>query len=122
MTNTSFPSESMSLVSISLVLHELPSQPTVATLTEAYRLLKPGGVLVISEMDPSTPDFIKLRSSPVILILKSTEPYLDEYFQIANKLPVILQNIGFDSVRIGKATNRHMTILAIKSGILDLRI
>ena len=39
--------ESVGFVNICLVLHELPAAESKAVLTEAYRILKPGGTLAM---------------------------------------------------------------------------
>jgi hypothetical protein len=47
------------------------------------------------EMDPSAPGYIKLQRTPwLYAILKSTEPYLEEYFNMAPQLQSTLRNIG----------------------------
>ena len=64
------------VVSLSLVIHELPPEVTRAVCAEAYRLLKPGsGQLWITEMDFQTPAFAKLRANPLLFsFIRSTEP------------------------------------------------
>ena len=49
------PDGSVDLVSLCLVLHELPGSATDDILSEAARALKPGGHLAIFEMDPRRP-------------------------------------------------------------------
>lgn len=44
---TGLPAGSADLVSISLVLHELPQHATRAVIREAYRVLRPQGVLSV---------------------------------------------------------------------------
>lgn len=47
------------------------------------------------EMDPSAPGYIKLQRTPwLYAILKSTEPYLEEYFNMAPQLQTTLSDIG----------------------------
>ena len=47
------------------------------------------------EMDPTAPGYIKLQRTPwLFAILKSTEPYLEEYFNMAPKLQSTLRDIG----------------------------
>jgi hypothetical protein len=47
------------------------------------------------EMDPSAPGYIKLQRTPwLYAILKSTEPYLEEYFNMAPQLQSTLRDIG----------------------------
>ena len=51
--------------------------------------------LFSNEMDPSAPGYIKLQKTPwLYAILKSTEPYLEEYFNIAPILQTTLRDIG----------------------------
>ena len=45
---TAIPNDSVGLVSICLVLHELPRHATEAVLREAHRILSPGGTLGIN--------------------------------------------------------------------------
>ena len=48
-----------------------------------------------SEMDPSAPGYQKLQRTPwLYAILKSTEPYLEEYFNMAPLLQSTLKGIG----------------------------
>jgi ubiquinone/menaquinone biosynthesis C-methylase UbiE len=119
---TKFADNSVSLVSICLVLHELPQKATIEILTEAHRILEKGGKLIIMEMDPSSPGFKKLRANGVLFsVLKSTEPFLGEYFDLAPKLPQILEEVGFPVVSLTAATGRHLAILAQKKGKVDYR-
>jgi ubiquinone/menaquinone biosynthesis C-methylase UbiE len=121
-TDTGLPSASADVVSVCLVMHELPQAVTKQVIAEAYRLLKPGGSLVIMEMDPQAPGYMKLRSNAMLFsLLRSTEPYLDEYFDIAPYLPKVLQDEGFGTVRISAATGRHLCIAATKGGVVDVR-
>ena len=122
LADTGLGDSSVSLVSLCLVLHELPRGETLLALREAFRMLKPGGTLAITEMDPSAPGYVKLRQTPWLFsILRSTEPYLDEYFELASELPMLLQDAGFQTVRIGAATGRHFTTVALKGGVADMR-
>ena len=51
---TGLPSGSVDVVSLSLVIHELPPAATREVAAEALRLLKPGGQLWVTEMDFET--------------------------------------------------------------------
>ena len=73
-SSTGLPSGSVDVVSICLVLHELPRQAAEGVLKEAYRLLKAGGSLLVMEMDPEAPGYVKLRSNAMLFsVLRSTE-------------------------------------------------
>eukprot|EP00611_Tribonema_gayanum_P000770 TRINITY_DN10569_c0_g1_i1.p1 TRINITY_DN10569_c0_g1~~TRINITY_DN10569_c0_g1_i1.p1 ORF type:complete len:397 (-),score=115.21 TRINITY_DN10569_c0_g1_i1:112-1260(-) len=116
------PANSAAFVSLNLVLHELPNDARRAIFAEALRILKPGGALGIMEMDPDAPGQVKLRGNAVLFsIMKSTEPYLDQYFASAGKLAEELLEIGFPVVREAAATGRHKGMVAFKAGAVDLR-
>ena len=125
--NTKLPSNFASVVNIALVLHELPLKAAKEVVTEAYRILKPGGQMWISEMDFEAPAYKAQRENAMLFsLLRATEPYLDEY---ADGMPG-LRNFIVDTfsenannkstdkgfVRITAATGRHYALLAQKGG------
>ncbi|CAM9565530.1 unnamed protein product [Sphacelaria rigidula] len=119
---TGLPDGSASLVSLSLVVHELAGHARREILAEACRILTPGGSLAIMEMDPSAPGYVKLRKNPMVFsILRSTEPYLEVYFSEAAQLDSELFEAGFSTVRKSAPTGRHMAVVAVKGGTLDMR-
>lgn len=107
--STGLKSESFDLVSIFLVCHELPQSATQQIFQEVRRLLRPGGYLAIMDMNPQSEIYGKMP--PYILtLLKSTEPYLDEYFSL--DIEEALEVAGFKNVAIAPNTPRHRTITA----------
>jgi ubiquinone/menaquinone biosynthesis C-methylase UbiE len=106
---TPFPDQSFDLVSTCLMLHELPQHATQAILQEAHRLLKPGGHLAIMDMNPQSDVFATLPPY-VFTLLKSTEPYLDEYFTLDLQQSII--NSGFNPPFIDGNSPRHRTFIA----------
>ncbi|HEY9294942.1 MAG TPA: class I SAM-dependent methyltransferase, partial [Phormidium sp.] len=77
--STGLPTAAFDLVSMCLVCHELPQKATREIFREARRLLRVGGHLTIMDMNPQSEVYAKMP--PYILtLLKSTEPYLDQYF------------------------------------------
>ncbi|PKI33804.1 hypothetical protein CRG98_045813 [Punica granatum] len=105
---TGLPSNSFDLVSISLVLHELPRTATVNMMKESFRLLRPGGTLAIIDQAPNSK---VLQLSPVLFtLLKSTEPFLDEYYMI--NFEETVRETGFVNVTSTLSDARHRTLTA----------
>ena len=104
---------SQDLVSMCLVCHELPQEATRTIFSEAYRTLRPGGVLAIMEMDPTTPAFRRVMSNPVpYTVFKATEPYLLDYCDL--DMEAELRHAGFRTVFSVNNSPRHKTVVAQK--------
>ncbi|MBW4571454.1 MAG: class I SAM-dependent methyltransferase [Tolypothrix carrinoi HA7290-LM1] len=111
--STGLSDASFDLVSIFLMCHELPQSATREIFTEARRLLRPGGHLAIMDMNPKSEIYTQMP--PYILtLLKSTEPYLDEYFAL--DIEQTLVEAGFNAPTITRNTPRHRTVIAQMSG------
>ena len=84
--------DSVDIVSISYVLHELPLPALIRCLKEAYRILRPGGTLGVLDMSH------EVMASSFILqkIFDRTEPYLADYVKFGDARSEILALIGFD--------------------------
>lgn len=107
--STGLPDASFDLVSAFLLFHELPQKAAREILREARRLLRPGGYLTIMDMNPKSEIYVKMP--PYILtLLKSTEPYLDEYFAL--DLEQELVDAGFHPPTITPNSPRHRTVVA----------
>ncbi|MGB5962794.1 MAG: class I SAM-dependent methyltransferase [Coleofasciculaceae cyanobacterium] len=106
---TGLPDASFDLVSACLLFHELPQTASKQILSEARRLLRPGGYLTIMDMNPKSEIYAKMP--PYILtLLKSTEPYLDDYFALDIEQAIV--DAGFETPTITANTMRHRTIVA----------
>jgi ubiquinone/menaquinone biosynthesis C-methylase UbiE len=110
---TGLPSNSFDLVSACLMFHELPQNAAQAIFKEAKRLLKAGGYFCLMDMNPRSPVYKKMPPY-VFTLLKSTEPYLDEYFTL--DLEQALLEAGFDSPSIVPNSPRHRTVMACYQG------
>jgi len=107
--STGLPDASFDLVSAHLLFHELPQSAARAILQEARRLLRPGGTLAIMDMNPHSEIYAKMP--PYILtLLKSTEPYLDQYFGL--DIAQAIYEAGFTQPTITCNSPRHRTIVA----------
>ncbi|NJO40347.1 MAG: class I SAM-dependent methyltransferase [Cyanobacteria bacterium CRU_2_1] len=106
---TGLPDASFDLVSAHLIFHELPRNAAIDILQEARRLLRPGGHLAIMDMNPKSEIYAQMP--PYILtLLKSTEPYLDEYFAL--DLEQAIYDAGFTRPTITCNSPRHRTVIA----------
>lgn len=105
------------VVVLSFVVHELPPAATRDVVREAYRVLKAGGQLWVTEMDFETEGFSKLRASPAFVFVRSTEPYLDVYADFgARGVAEACADAGFGRVEAVAATGRHFSLVAAKDG------
>jgi ubiquinone/menaquinone biosynthesis C-methylase UbiE len=111
--DTKLPAGSFDLVGMCLVAHELPGEATRAVLREAYRLLKPGGVMSIMEMNPQSPAFQRIFNNPIAFAaFKSTEPHLASY--MALDLADAYVSAGFEAPLQAENTPRHRTVVGRK--------
>jgi SAM-dependent methyltransferase len=106
---TGLPTAAYDLITLQFVCHELPQSATRAVLAEAARLLRPGGVIALVDQDPDSA-VIRRLPAPIATLLKSTEPYLEDYFRL--DLPAALQEAGFRNVQRSAADPRHRVLVA----------
>jgi ubiquinone/menaquinone biosynthesis C-methylase UbiE len=107
--STGLPDASFDLVSACLMFHELPTTAAITIIAEARRLLRSGGYLTIMDMNPKSEIFLKMPPY-VLTLLKSTEPYLDQYFAL--DIEQVLTNAGFANLTITSNSPRHRAIVA----------
>ena len=98
-----FDTNSQDLVSMSFLVHELPPQVALSVFREAKRILKPGGVIAILDLDPHVLDRL-----PVVrkFLFGLTEPHLNMYLKGKPSIPELLGEAGF--VDIDKRPNDRM--------------
>ena len=106
---TGLPDDAFDLVSTSLMCHELPQTVTKQIFREARRLLRPGGHLAMMDMNPNSE--VHAKMPPYILtLLKSTEPYLDDYFSFDLEQAIV--DAGFAQPTLTCNSPRHRTLVA----------
>ena len=108
------PPSGFDLITLQFVCHELPADATHALLREAARLLRPGGVIALVDQDPAS-ETIRRLPAPIATLLKSTEPYLEDYFRL--DLAAALDGVGFREVRAVSCDPRHRVMVARRSGL-----
>ena len=109
--DTGMADQSVDLVSASLLFHELPTSAALDVIREAHRILRPGGHFTIMEMNPQSEVYKKLPAY-VLTLLKSTEPYLDQYFAL--DLHQALIDVGFSRPSQTINTSRHRVVITQK--------
>lgn len=97
------------VVTVQLVVHELPDAAMADVLAEARRVLRPGGMLAVMDVDP---DAFEAVPAVVLALFQSTEPYFDDHRR--RDVGAVVQAAGFDGVRYRKNTPRHRTYTAFK--------
>ena len=110
---TGLESGSADVASMHLVMHELPQSATRAILKEAFRILRPGGIVVLGEMDPGSQAYGRVLSSPfAFAAFRSSEPHLLEYITL--DVPAAAREAGFVGVRTAAHSPRHFTLVGVK--------
>ncbi|MDX2256272.1 MAG: class I SAM-dependent methyltransferase [Pseudanabaenaceae cyanobacterium bins.39] len=106
---TGLPDNSFDFVSCFLIFHELPQEASRQILREMRRILRPDGYFTLMDMNPQS-DIYKKMPPYILTLLKSTEPYLDQYFYF--DLESELVNAGFERPVIFANSPRHRTVIA----------
>ena len=109
--STGLADNSLDLVTLQFVIHELPRQATTAIFKEVLRILKPGGVMGIVDNNPASP---VIQSLPPVLftLMKSTEPWSDDYYTF--DVEAAMQEAGFNYQTTVASDPRHRTLIGIK--------
>ena len=106
---TGLPDNTFDLVSCCLTFHEIPRTGARDIFAELRRILRPGGYLAIMDMNPQA-DAHRRMPPFVLALLKSTEPFLDDYFSF--DIAEAIEASGFAAPRIAVSSPRHRTIVA----------
>jgi ubiquinone/menaquinone biosynthesis C-methylase UbiE len=106
---TGFQSDSFDLITIALAFHEMPPGVAQAVLSEAHRLLRSGGELLILDGNQKV-----LRQAPLLSDLFE-EPFIREY--AAGSLDAWLGAAGFGAVQ----SHDHWLVHQITRGVKGVR-
>ena len=110
---TGLEAGSFDLVSMCLVAHECPADATAAIFAEAFRLLRPGGILAGMDMDSGSSAFASIVANPAAFAgFSASEPHLSSYMTLD---PVAAARAaGFGWVKTTANSPRHYTLVAVK--------
>jgi len=107
----SFADSTFDVVTINFLLHELPLATTREVLCEARRVLRPGGILSVLDLDAR-----RLLELPPLRrwAFQVTEPWCKdgEYFSFAAKTE--LEKLGFRNVQYTQNDPVNAIVLATK--------
>ncbi|MCO5574972.1 hypothetical protein L7F22_028769 [Adiantum nelumboides] len=104
--NTQLPAASFDIVSLAYVMHECPQDATKALLKEAFRLLRPGGTVALTDNSPKSKIIQKLPLA-LLTLMKASEPWMDEYYSM--DLENLMCEVGFTYVKSQLTNPRHVT-------------
>eukprot|EP00981_Chlorochromonas_danica_P004296 scaffold865_cov160-Ochromonas_danica.AAC.15 len=108
---TSQPDNSQDLVTFCLVAHESPKDVSKAIFAEAFRILRPGGVFTMLDLDKNNLEVL-LENPFVAAIYKRTEPYMSEFLLLEPTHDLV--EAGFEMVEADNASKSHRVFVARK--------
>lgn len=108
---TTMENNSQDIVSLCLVAHESPRVVSINIFKEAFRILRPGGVFTMLDLDKNNLEIL-LENPFVAAIYKRTEPYMQEFLTL-EPIPD-LQSVGFEVVEVDNASKSHRVFVARK--------
>jgi len=94
--NTHLPKESVDLISIQFLFHEVPLINIHNILNESYRLLTPNGTIAILDLNPQTLRAYLIKNPFKQWAFEITEPHIVEYYQL--NMIKMLQSAGFQKI------------------------
>lgn len=108
---TTVESGTQDLVSLCLVAHESPRWVSINIFKEAYRLLRPGGVFTMLDLDKNNLEVL-LENPFVAAVYKRTEPYMAEFLTLEPTSD--LKSVGFEIIEVDNASKSHRVFVARK--------
>lgn len=108
--NITFPDNQFDVVLSSLMMHHLPDDLKREGLAEIYRVLKPGGWILIVDMESSSSGSVIQRLSDLMIQLHGGHTAMQDNVK---KLIPFVEAAGFTSVKTDKI-NRQISFVAGK--------
>lgn len=94
--NVPLQNNTFDMVSCNFLFHEVPHKPTIKIIQEAYRLLKPNGILAILDLDPEKLKQKLDNNKFRLWTFESTEPHIYDYYK--NDISKTMTNVGFKHI------------------------
>lgn len=107
-----FPDNQFDVVLSTLMMHHLPDDLKRAGLAEIYRVLKPGGRILIVDMESSPSGSISQRLSDLIIQVHGGHKHMQDNVK---KLIPFVETAGFTGVATDKI-NRQLSFVTGKKG------
>ena len=112
--NISFPDNHFDVVLNSLVMHHLPESLKAAGFSEIYRVLRPGGQMLIIDIESSSNRSVLQRISSLIVNLHGGQKAMQD--NVKNLVP-LAEAAGFSDVQVGQLDRQLALITATKDSV-----